>query len=113
MSCSDSRLRTTRAVNSSASAVRAAHVRRPERYIRANLTDPDLSPERIAAACAISKRYVRDLFRDMNATVAQRIRDERLIAARDCRPARLPTITVTRSAPAPRHACRPTSPRWC
>jgi AraC-like DNA-binding protein len=71
------------ATTSSASAVRAAHIRRAERYIRAKLADPDLSPGRVAEACAISKRYLHDLFRDMNATVAQRIRDERLIAARD------------------------------
>jgi AraC-like DNA-binding protein len=72
-----------RALTSSASAVRAAHISRAERYIRANLSDPDLSPERVAEACGVSKRYLHELFRDMNATVAQRIRDERLIAARD------------------------------
>jgi AraC-like DNA-binding protein len=72
-----------RALASTASSVRAAHLRRAERYIRANLADPDLSPERVAEACGISRRYLHDLFRDMSSTVAQRIRDERLIAARD------------------------------
>jgi AraC-like DNA-binding protein len=72
-----------RALASSASAVRAAHLSRAERYIRANLADPDLSPERVAEACRISKRYLHGLFRDISATVTQRIRDERLLAARD------------------------------
>jgi AraC-like DNA-binding protein len=72
-----------RALSSSASAVRAAHVSRAERYIRANLSDPELSPERVAEACGISKRYLHELFHEMNATIAQLIREERLIAARD------------------------------
>lgn len=65
------------------SSVRAAHLSRVEKFIRANLKDPDLSPELIADACGISKRYLHDLFRDVNGTVSQQIRDQRLVAARD------------------------------
>ncbi|PCH74823.1 MAG: DNA-binding protein [Rhodobacteraceae bacterium] len=66
-----------------ASVVRAAHLTRVERFIRANLKHPDLSPGFIAAGCGISTRYLHDLFRDVNGTVSQHIRDQRLIAARD------------------------------
>jgi AraC-like DNA-binding protein len=72
-----------RATTSAASAVRAAHLDRATRFIRANLADPELTPERVAAACGISKRYLHALFRDAEATVTERIRDERLAAARD------------------------------
>ncbi|MBW3099011.1 helix-turn-helix domain-containing protein [Pseudohoeflea coraliihabitans] len=64
------------------SAVRTAHLRRAGDYIAAHLTDPSLSPETIANACGVSKRYLHDLFRDVNGTVSQHIRDQRLIAAR-------------------------------
>ena len=37
----------------------------------------------IAESCGISKRYLHDLFKDVNGTVSQQIRDQRLIAARD------------------------------
>jgi AraC-like DNA-binding protein len=72
-----------RASASSISAVRAAHLQRAERFIRANLANPELSPGLLAAACGISLRYLHALYQDMNATVAQRIRDARLVAARD------------------------------
>ena len=72
-----------RAVTSTSSAVRAAHLQRAETYIRTNLTDPALSPDAVADACFISKRYLHDLFKETNETVAARIRQERLIAARD------------------------------
>lgn len=71
------------ACESGYSSVRAAHLSRVEKYIRANLKDPDLSPDLIAEACGISKRYLHDLFKDMNGTVSQQIRDQRLVAARD------------------------------
>lgn len=63
------------------SAVRAAHRRRAERFILDNLSDPDLGPETVAAACGISKRYLHEIFRDANETVSQRVRDQRLDAA--------------------------------
>jgi AraC-like DNA-binding protein len=65
------------------SSVRAAHLRRVEQVIRDNLTNPGLSPEMIADICGISKRYLHELFKDVNGTVSQRIRDRRLLAARD------------------------------
>ncbi len=68
---------------SGVSSVRAAHLSRVERFIRANLKEPGLSPDLIAEGCGISKRYLHDLFKDVNGTVSQQIRDQRLIAARD------------------------------
>lgn len=65
------------------SAVRAAHLRRAQGVIRQRLSDGDLSPETIAEACGISKRYLHELFSDANCTVSQYIREQRLIAARE------------------------------
>ena len=65
------------------SAVRAAHLRRAKDVVRRSLSHPDLSPGRVADACGISKRYLHELFAAENATVAQHIREQRLIAARD------------------------------
>lgn len=65
------------------SSVRSAHLARVERCIRNNLKNPELSPDLIAESCGISKRYLHDLFKDVNGTVSQQIRDSRLIAARD------------------------------
>lgn len=64
-------------------AVRAAHLRRAEDVIRRELKNPELSPDLVAEACGISKRYLHELFSDANATVSQYIREQRLIAARD------------------------------
>ncbi|MEQ9694635.1 helix-turn-helix domain-containing protein [Shimia sp. SDUM112013] len=74
---------TVDASTSNLSAVRSAHIARVEKFIRANLKNPDLSPDLIADNCGISKRYLHDLFKDVNGTVSQQIRDQRLIAARD------------------------------
>lgn len=68
---------------SGASAVRAAHLQRVDQFIRGNLKNHDLSPDLIAEGCGVSKRYLHDLFKDVNGTVSQQIRDKRLIAARD------------------------------
>jgi AraC-like DNA-binding protein len=65
------------------SSVRTAHLRRVEQVIRDNLTNPNLSPDMIADLCGISKRYLHELFKDVNGTVSQRIRDRRLLAAKD------------------------------
>lgn len=65
------------------SAVRAAHLARIDRFIRTNIKATDLSPERIAEACGISKRYLHDLYRSTDRTVAQQVRAYRLQAARD------------------------------
>lgn len=66
-----------------ASAVRAAHLRRARQIVQRNLANPDLSPGMVADACGISKRYLHEVFADENCTVAQFIREQRLIAARD------------------------------
>lgn len=68
---------------SNSSSVRAAHINRVDQFVRANLNNPKLSPELISSACGISKRYLHDLFKDVNGTVCQHIRDQRLIATRD------------------------------
>ena len=65
------------------SAVRAAHLRRVQEIVLRNLSNPDLSPGMVADACGISKRYLHELFADVNCTVAQHIREQRLVAARD------------------------------
>lgn len=74
---------TSDASTSSVSAVRVAHIARVENFIRANLKNAELTPDLIAESCGISKRYLHDLFKDVNGTVSQQIRDQRLIAARD------------------------------
>lgn len=65
------------------SAVRAAHLKRAAEAIRRNLSNPDLSPDLVAEACGISKRYLHEIFADGNGTVSQHIREQRLIAARN------------------------------
>lgn len=66
-----------------ASPVRAGHLRRAEEIIRRNLSNPDLSPDLVAASCGISKRYLHEIFSEAERTVSRFIREERLIAARD------------------------------
>ncbi|EYR79282.1 MULTISPECIES: helix-turn-helix domain-containing protein [unclassified Shinella] len=65
------------------STVRGAHLARIEAYVRANLQDFRLDPERIARACGISTRYLHELFRDTGQTVRSWIRDQRLMACRE------------------------------
>ncbi len=72
-----------RVLTSGNSTVRAAHLARIEAYIRTNLQEFDLGPERIAQACRISTRYLHELFRDTDQTVRGWIRDQRLAACRD------------------------------
>ncbi|HUR76007.1 MAG TPA: helix-turn-helix domain-containing protein [Sporichthya sp.] len=55
---------------------------RIERYMRANLADPALGPEGIAAAHFISTRHLHRLFAGGRRTVAQWLREERLERAR-------------------------------
>jgi len=71
-----------RTMVSGSSAVRSAHLARIEHYLRTHLSDPLLSPERVACACGISTRYLHELFRDTNQTLGQWIRDQRLLACR-------------------------------
>lgn len=72
-----------RVLTSGNSTVRAAHLARIEAYIRTNLHEFDLGPERIAHACGISTRYLHELFKDTDQTVRGWIRDQRLAACRD------------------------------
>ena len=65
------------------SSVREAHLTRIERFVRDRLADPDLDPERIAAGCRISTRYLHELFRDTGRTVGGFLRDLRLEACRE------------------------------
>ena len=64
-------------------SVRAAHQQHAEEVIRSNLSNPALSPDSVADACGISKRYLHQVFAETNCTVSQFIREQRLIAARD------------------------------
>jgi AraC-like DNA-binding protein len=57
---------------------RAELVLRIRRYIDAHLADDDLSPERIAAAHYISKRYLYKLFEAEGTGVARLVREHRL-----------------------------------
>jgi len=75
--------RNSEADQGAGSAVRAAHRRRAEAAILKNLSNPDLSPEVIADAVGISKRYLHELFAEVNCTVSQFVREQRLRAARD------------------------------
>lgn len=75
--------RTSDVEQGTGSSVRAAHRRRAEAMIRRELSNPDLSPETIAEAVGISKRYLHELFAEANCTVSQFVREERLRAARD------------------------------
>ncbi|PIE13972.1 MAG: DNA-binding protein [Rhodobacterales bacterium] len=79
------------------SSVRAAHMVRIREYVAQNLKNPGLSPDSIAAACGISKRYLHDLFKDVNGTVSQHVRDERLNAARE-QLAAMPDIAIAEIA---------------
>lgn len=65
------------------SVIRAAHLLRAKKIIRRNLSNSELSPEMVATACGISKRYLHELFNESGSTVTQYIRACRLYAARD------------------------------
>lgn len=61
-------------------AVKEAHLTRVERFIRTNLTRPDLTPQLIAANCNISASYLHQLFRSSGSSVGRWIRELRLNA---------------------------------
>lgn len=65
------------------SSVREGHRRRAQSVILSNLSHTDLSPEFVAERVGISKRYLHELFAEVNCTVSQSIREQRLHAARD------------------------------
>ncbi|ENT02557.1 helix-turn-helix domain-containing protein [Brucella sp. 63/311] len=72
-----------RVLTSGNSTVRSAHLARIEAYIRTNLQDFRLDPDRIARACGISTRYLHELFKDTGQTVRHWIREQRLAACRE------------------------------
>ena len=72
-----------RTLTSHGSAVRASHLTRIDSFLRRHLNDPDLDPQKVAAGCGISVRYLHELLRDTNQTLGQWIRDQRLAAARE------------------------------
>jgi AraC family transcriptional regulator, positive regulator of tynA and feaB len=71
------------AVPSSREARRTAQRASVRRYIYDNLSDPALTPPRIAAANAMSLRALHALFEETDESVAQMIRRERLRRAFD------------------------------
>lgn len=72
-----------RVLKSQDSSVRSAHLQRIESFVRRNLHDPDLGPQNIADACGISIRYLHQLFQDCEHTIAQWIREQRLLACHE------------------------------
>lgn len=70
-------------IRSEQSTVREGHLRRIEAYIRANLSNPELTPSVIANTCGLSPRYLHMLFREAEYSVSEWIRELRLQAARE------------------------------
>jgi AraC-like DNA-binding protein len=67
----------------SGSEVSATHLRHAiKQYVRLNLRDPQLSPQDIARAHHVSVRYLYNLWRDEETTLARWIGRQRLEAAR-------------------------------
>ncbi|MBV1908822.1 MAG: helix-turn-helix domain-containing protein [Kangiellaceae bacterium] len=58
------------------------HLQRIKRYIELNFKDPGLSPEDIAKAVNISKRYLHKLFKEEGTSVSTYIKKNRLDACR-------------------------------
>lgn len=65
------------------SSVRHALYRRCLEIVEAQLGDPQLSPERIAAACGISTRYLHKVFQDSEQTLGEYLRNRRLTVCRE------------------------------
>jgi AraC-like DNA-binding protein len=65
------------------SAVRHALYRRCVQAIETRLGDPQLNPERIAAACGISTRYLHKVFQDSGQSVGDYLRERRLCVCRE------------------------------
>lgn len=62
---------------------RTKHFLRACTYINAFADDPDLTPERIAAAIGVSLRYLHQLFRENNVSVNRYLINRRLARCRD------------------------------
>ena len=63
----------------------AIHLSRIEACVRRRIGDSSLDSDTIARACGISVRYLHDLFRDVDTTLGEWIRDQRLEAYRQTR----------------------------
>jgi len=61
---------------------RSATLLRLQRFIRANLADPDLTPQRVAEANGLSLRYLHLLFAETGTSVGQWIRRQRIECAK-------------------------------
>ncbi len=70
-----------RVLMSNEAGIRSAHLRNIEHYVQNNIQCSDLSPDKIAAACQISTRYLHKLFKDSDQTVSQWIKELRLQSA--------------------------------
>jgi AraC-like DNA-binding protein len=68
-----------RMLGTAQSAVQTAHLRRVERFIRANLAESQLTPRRIAEASGISVRTLHLLFESQGTTVCAWMREQRLL----------------------------------
>jgi AraC-like DNA-binding protein len=68
-----------RVLGGGATSVQSAHLRRVERFVRANLADSHLSPQMIAERCGISVRYLHQLFESQGTTVCAWLRHQRLL----------------------------------
>lgn len=60
------------------SSGRAALLYRAKLFIEENLNNPELNPEKVAAALRISERYLQDLFNDIDMSVGKFIWEMRL-----------------------------------
>lgn len=72
-----------RVLRSQETSIRTAHLQRVESFVRRNLHDPDLSPQTIAHACGMSTRYLHQVFQSTGHTVAQWVREQRLLACHE------------------------------
>lgn len=54
------------------------HLARAHRFVDEHLHDPELTPQQVAAACAISLSYLNRVFRASGTTVVEHLREQRL-----------------------------------
>jgi AraC-like DNA-binding protein len=64
-------------------SARSAQLAAVKRHVEANLTNPDLSPAGVAAACGVSLRQLHRLFEPSGTSFARYVLRQRLIRCRD------------------------------
>jgi AraC-like DNA-binding protein len=64
--------------------VQHEHLFRIKKFIAAHLRDPQLNPQKIAAALGVSKRHLHLMFEEEEATLARYILEQRLEACYQC-----------------------------